>query len=173
QKIKHIKKTSKGGADFRKLVRLQALLAYYRHPSCLNQIALHFDLSVKSLKRWIKRYESDGAESLRDRDRKGRPCQLTAEQKVLLKAELARDKQRVWVARHIAVLLQTLFGVAYSVGYLPEFLRSLGLSFRKLKRAGGFSTRMKLAFKPKEPWQPPGASGDRRSKSPTMDGMDE
>ena len=95
QKIKHIKKTSKGGADFRKLVRLQALLAHYRHGSSLDQIALYFDLSVKSLKRWIKRYECDGAESLRDRDRKGRPCQLTAEQKVLLKAELERDKQRV------------------------------------------------------------------------------
>jgi transposase len=113
------------------LIRLQALLAYYKHRSCLDQIALHFDLSVKSLKRWIKRYESDGAESLRDRDRKGRPCQLNAEQKVLLKAKLARDKQRVWVARHIAVLLQTLFGVMYYVGYLPEFLRGLGLSFRK------------------------------------------
>ena len=44
---------------------------------------------------------------------------------------MAANKQRVWVARHIAVLIQTLFGVAYSVGYLPEFLRSLGLSFRK------------------------------------------
>jgi transposase len=124
QKIKHIKKTSKGGADFRKLIRLQALLAYYRQRSRLDQIALHFDLSVKSLKRWIKRYESDGVENLSDRDRKGRPCQLTDEQKELLKAELARDKQRVWVARHIAVLLQTLFGVAYSVGYLT-FLREL------------------------------------------------
>lgn len=92
QKIKHIKKTSKSGADFRKLIRLQALLAYYRHRSCLDQIALHFDWSVKSLKRWIKSYESDKVESLRDRDRKGRPCQLTAKQKVLLKAELLRDK---------------------------------------------------------------------------------
>lgn len=50
--------------------------------------------------------------------------QLTSEKKVLLKAELARDKQRVWVARHIAVLLQTLFRVMYSVGYLT-FLREL------------------------------------------------
>jgi transposase len=48
-----------------------------------------------------------------------------------LKAELANNKQRVWVARPIAVLLQTLFGEGYSVGYLPEFLRELGLSFRK------------------------------------------
>jgi len=46
-------------------------------------------------------------------------------------------------------------------------------SVKRLKRAGGFSTRMKLAFKPKEPWQPPGASGDRRSKYPPMGGMDE
>lgn len=131
QKIKHIRKTSRGGADFRKMTRLQALLAYYRHRSCLDQIALHLDLGVKSLKRWIKRYESDGVESLSDRDRKGRPCQLTAEQKELLKAGLAANRQRVWVARHITVLLQTLFGVVYSVGYLPQFLCGLGLSFRK------------------------------------------
>jgi transposase len=131
QKIRQLKKTCKSGADYRKLIRLKALLAYYRHSSCLKQIASHFDLSVKSLKRWIKRYESDGLKNLSDRDRKGCPCQLTDEQKELLKAALEDDKQRVRVARHIAVLLQTLFGVVYSVGYLPELLRNLGLSFRK------------------------------------------
>jgi len=68
---------------------LQALVVF-------KQIASHFDLSVKSLKRWIKRYESDGLENLSDRDRKGRPCQLTDEQKELLKAALEDDKQRVW-----------------------------------------------------------------------------
>jgi len=37
QKIKHIKKTSKGGADFRKLIRLQALLAYYHGGTVLHK----------------------------------------------------------------------------------------------------------------------------------------
>ena len=49
-----------------------------------------------------------------------------------VKAELQRDNRRVWVARHVAALLHTLFGVAYpAAGYLPELLRGLGTSFRK------------------------------------------
>ncbi|MDD5269209.1 MAG: helix-turn-helix domain containing protein [Methylococcales bacterium] len=89
----------------RKPISLHALLAYYRHSSYLKQIALHFNLSVKKLKRWIKRYESDGVESLSDQDRKGRPRQLTDEQKELLKAALEKDKQRVWVGWPIADLV--------------------------------------------------------------------
>ena len=50
QKIKNLKRTSKGEAAFRKLIRLQALLAYPSRLSCLEQIASHFDLSAKSLK---------------------------------------------------------------------------------------------------------------------------
>lgn len=88
-------------------------------------------MNVKSLKRWIVRYESGKATNLGDIDRTGRPCRLSAEQKELLKAELAKDKERVWVARHIVVLLKSLYGVLYSVGYLPEWLRGIGLSFRK------------------------------------------
>ena len=173
-------------------------MAYYGHRSCLDPIALHFDLSVKSLKRWIKRYESDGAESLCDRERKGRPSRLTAGQKVLLNADLTRDKQRVWVARHIAVLLQTLFGMAYSAGYLPEFLRGLGLSFRKAvgflikrdseKRREWLQEKLPAIFRQKieEGWwifyqdevgfQTEGtlaATGGRRSQQLTMDGMAE
>jgi len=48
----------------------------------------------ESLKRWIKRYESDGVENMSDRDRKE-----------LLKAALENDKQRVWVARHICSVI--------------------------------------------------------------------
>jgi transposase len=128
----------------------------------LDQIALHFDLSAKSLKRWIKRYESEGAESLRNQNRKGRPCQLTAEQKILLKAELERDKQRVRVARHIVVLLQTLFGVAYLVGYLPDFLHGLGLSFHKAvaflikrdsEKTSGMAAREATSDFPSKDWR--------------------
>ena len=31
---------------------------------------------------------------------------------------LQESNQRVWVARHLVVLIQTLYGVLYSVGYL-------------------------------------------------------
>lgn len=41
------------------------------------------------------------------------------------------DNQRVWVARHIYQFLIVTFGITYSVKYLPEFLRGIGLSFHK------------------------------------------
>jgi len=110
QKIRQLKKTCKSGADYRKLIRLKALLAYYRHSSCLKQIASHFDLSVKSLKRWIKRYESDGLENLSDRDRKGRPCQLTDEQKELLKAALETITSAFGSRAYCSVVADVVWG---------------------------------------------------------------
>ena len=128
--IQQLKKRGGGGSDFRCLIRLQALLAHYRQQP-LPRIAQCYDLSVKTLRRCIRRYEAEGLESVSDARRSGRPCALTPEQKALLKAEMQRDNQRVWVARHVAALLHTLFGVTYSAGYLPELLRGLGMSFRK------------------------------------------
>ena len=128
--IHQLKKSSRGGADFRRLIRLQALMAYYRQQP-LERIAACYDVDVKSLKRWIKRYETHGIEALCDAPRSGRPGALTPEQKALLKAEMQKDQQRVWVARHVGVLLHTLFGVVYSVGYVPELWREMGMSFRK------------------------------------------
>jgi transposase len=128
--IQQLKKQGGGGADFRCLIRLQALLAYYRQQP-LQRIAQCYDLGMKTLRRWIRRYEAEGLGSVADSRRSGRPCALTPEQRALLKAEMQRDNQRVWVARHVAALLHTLFGVTYSAGYLPELLRGLGMSFRK------------------------------------------
>ncbi|MDD5035775.1 MAG: helix-turn-helix domain-containing protein [Methylococcaceae bacterium] len=93
--IQQLKKSPRGGANFRRLTRLQALLAYYRQQP-LERIAACYDLNVKSLKRWIKRYETNGLEGLGDAPRSGRLSGLTPEQQALLKAELERDRQRVW-----------------------------------------------------------------------------
>jgi transposase len=127
QKIKQLKK--KGG-DFRTLIRLTALLAYYKKQP-IDRIVLCFSISVKSLKRWIKRYESKGIDFIHDEARSGRPSRLNPEQQELIKKGIQESNQRVWVARHLVVLIQTLYGVLYSVGYLPQLLKKIGLSFHK------------------------------------------
>jgi transposase len=48
-----------------------------------------------------------------------------------LREMIAKQNQRVWVARHIYEWLSITCRVFYSVRYLPEFLRNLGLSFHK------------------------------------------
>ena len=130
RKIKHLKKTGTGGSDFRLLVRLMALVAYYQNQP-VERIALLFNISTKSLTRWIKLYESLGIDFMGDADRSGRPNRLTPEQQEQLKNEIQTLNQRVWVARHILVTLHALFGVLYSVRYLPQLLNRLGLSFHK------------------------------------------
>ena len=130
RKIKHLKKTGTGGSDFRLLIRLTVLVAYYqKHP--VERIAGCLNISVKSIKRWIKRYKSKGLDFVRDEDRSGRPSGLNIEEQELLKNKIQELNQRVWVARHVVVLIQTLFGTLYSVGYLPQLLNKLGLSFHK------------------------------------------
>jgi transposase len=128
--IKHLKKTGTGGSDFRLLIRLTVLVAYYQKQP-IERIAGCLNISVKSVKRWIKRYKNKGIDFVRDSDRSGRPSGLNIEQQEHLKNKIQESNQRVWVARHVAVLIQTLFGVLYSVGYLPQLLNKLGLSFHK------------------------------------------
>lgn len=94
-------------------------------------IKAYLYISVKSVKRWIKRYKSKGIDFVRDENRSGRSSGLNIEQQEHLKNKIQESNQRVWVARHVAVLIQTLFGVLYSVGYLPQLLKKLGLSFHK------------------------------------------
>jgi transposase len=72
-----------------------------------------------------------GVEPLQEGERSGRPPKLSATQQEALKQLIEEQDQRVWVARHIYELIMNVFGVVYSVAYLPQFLRQLGLSFHR------------------------------------------
>jgi len=112
------------------LIRLTVLVAYYQKLS-IERIAGCLNISVKSIRRWIKRYKSKGIDFVRDEDRSGRPSGLNIEQQEHLKTKYNNRISAYGFARHVAVLIQTLFGVLYSVGYLPQLLNKLGLSFHK------------------------------------------
>lgn len=130
QQIKHLKKNKSGKGDFRVFLRLNILIAYYQNQS-IEQLAKCYNVSEKSIKRWIKRYEAKENKRLQDEARCGRPSILTHEQQEELKNYLQQNNQRVWVARHIVHLIYLLFGVLISVKYLPQLLAKLGLSFHK------------------------------------------
>jgi hypothetical protein len=57
--------------------------------------------------------------------RSGRPPKLSEEQLEELKKIIAEDNQRVWVARHVYILIISVFGLIFSVRYIPELLRSI------------------------------------------------
>lgn len=114
--------------DVRSILRVKALIAYYRGMSP-SVIAQCYEITEKTLKNWVKRFEKE--EQISDLPRSGRPSILPKEKQDELRQMIAKQNQRIWVARHVACLLANVFHVCYSVSYLPEFLRKLGLSFHK------------------------------------------
>lgn len=124
-------KQQKISQQIRKAIeRAKALLAYYKGKSS-KTIAEVLNLSERTLKRWIKKFESYGLDSLYDEEREGRPSTLNSEQEAELRQMITDQNQRVWTARHIHQWLVTTLGVCLSVKYLPQLLGRIGLSFHK------------------------------------------
>ncbi|MCP4752099.1 MAG: IS630 family transposase [Proteobacteria bacterium] len=124
------KQKSHSRSNLRTIIRLKVLIAYYKG-NRTDSIASCYDVSERSIKNWIKKFESYGNDSMEDDPRAGRPTKLPEKEAEELKRIITKNNQRVWVARHVYGLLISVFGVSYSVKYLPELLKKLGLSFRK------------------------------------------
>jgi transposase len=122
------KKERKTNVDVREMMRLKALIAYYQGIP-IHTIAKCYGVSLKSLRNWVKKFETN--KNLADQPRSGRPPKLSPEQISKLKAKIAEDNQRIWTARHIYLWLKMTFSICLSTQYLPELLRSLGLSYHK------------------------------------------
>lgn len=114
--------------DVKGVLRCKALCAYYKGLAS-SLIMACFGIGKKSLKRWRKRFENESTVS--DQVRSGRPSKLPADKAAEMKAMIIGQKKQVWTARRVLVALQTVFGIAYSLKYLPQWLRSMGLSFHK------------------------------------------
>jgi transposase len=130
QKIKDaIKKHTKLG-DTRTVIRLKVILAYKTSKPKVK-IATYFDISVKSVSRWIHRYKKGSIEALVDNSRSGRPPKLNKKCLDQIKELIKADQERVWSARHVYCLIVSMFSLFYAVKYIPELLKKMGLSFHK------------------------------------------
>ena len=122
------KKKEKSNGDVREMMRVKVLLAHYQGMK-LETVAQAYGVGVKTVKEWKKKFEAE--ENLADEERSGRPSKLNEGQKQQLKMIITWHKEQVWTARHVYTLLVAVFGVSYSVQYIPELLGTLGLSYRK------------------------------------------
>jgi transposase len=76
--LKKLKKQKLNPSMVRTIIRIKALIAYYKGAK-LDVVARCYDITEKSLKEWIKRFEKSGLEDLNDEDRSGRPTKLPKE----------------------------------------------------------------------------------------------
>jgi transposase len=128
--LRKLKKQKLTPIVVRTILRVKALIAYYKGQSVAT-IAECYDTNEKTIKKWVKIFEGQGCDSLPDIARSGRPVKLPEDKQQELKKIIEEQDQRIWVARHVYILLVSMFDITYSIKYIPEFLRKLGLTFHK------------------------------------------
>ena len=96
-------------------------------------------MTGQTLGDWVRRYNTEGIEGLRDRPRPGRPCALDEGQQAALKAlvlrgpDLARDGCVAWRARDLCGLVERRFRVRYGESGMLKLLKGLDLSWQKAR----------------------------------------
>ncbi len=126
---KAIKMYKKAG-NTEMVLRLKVIIAHLNGQSD-NVIASCFDVSLKTVKRWLGKYKDGNIDDLSPGHSSGRPPKIDDEKLEELRKLIEKDNQRVWVSRHVCSLLMIVFNVVYSVKYVPELLKKINLSFHK------------------------------------------
>lgn len=108
----------------------------------------------QTLSDWVRRYNAQGVDGLRDRPKPGRPCGLDEGRQAALKAVVlkgpdpARDGLSAWRIRDLCDLAAVRFGVRYSESGMLRLVKSLDLSRQKPRPAHpGARRREQEAFK--------------------------
>ena len=74
---------------------------------------------------WLKRYDKEGLEGLRNRTKSGRPPELTEEISYQIKKELKESKQG-WTTKQVEELIIKKSGIKYHYTHIYRILRKWG-----------------------------------------------
>ncbi len=116
--------------------RLHGLLLVAGGQSC-RQVAGLFDENPRTVQRWVKTFERQGFDGLREGDRSGRPRSLTPEQWSSLAADLRRRPDDFGLAGHLwdgklrSERLRRGYGVKLGVRQCQRLFRQMGFRRRK------------------------------------------
>lgn len=117
--------------------RLQLLLFLEWHP-CIESACDIIRRCPRTLKNWLKLFMLKGYKGLKPKVPTGRRPRLTPAQKQQLKQLIIAGPEAqgfecgIWTSAMVQELIFDRFGVEYSVGYIPELLKSLNLSHKKV-----------------------------------------
>src|SRR6478752_1463690 len=82
---------------------------------------------------WLKRYDKEGLEGLKDRTKSGRPSKLSEETSYQIKKELKESKQG-WTTKQVEELIIKKSGIKYHSIHIYRILRKWGFKQKKAPR---------------------------------------
>ena len=103
-------------------------------------IAAQMHLDDETVRRWIKRFNEQGVEGLKERPRSGRPATYTQEQvSVIIETALCKPEQLgqsfgSWTLDRLVIYLWEEKGIGIKRSRLDELLLTEGLRWRKQER---------------------------------------
>jgi transposase len=130
--------------------RLHGLLLITGGQSC-QQVAELFGEDRRTVQRWVKRFERDGLEGMREGARPGRPTMLDAKQWVALGRDLRRDPGafglvgHLWDGKLLAEHLRLRYGVTLGVRQCQRIFGQMGFRLRKPRPQVAQSDPVKVA----------------------------
>jgi len=74
---------------------------------------------------WLKRYDKEGLEGLRNRTKSGRPSEISEETSYQIKKELKESKQG-WTTKQVEELIIKKSGIKYHYTHIYRILRKWG-----------------------------------------------
>lgn len=116
--------------------RLHGLLLVTGGQSC-RQVAQLFDEDPRTVQRWVRTFEQQGFDGLRDGQRTGRPRTLSAEQWAWLQRDLRSAPDRfglighLWDGKLLSEHLRRHYGVVLGVRQCQRLFRQMGFRYRK------------------------------------------
>src|SRR6476661_7721854 len=121
---------------------------------------------------WLKRYDKEGIEGLKDRTKSGRPSELSQETTYQITKELKESNQG-WTTKQVAELIIKKSGIKYHYTHIYCILRKLGFK-QKVPRKVHVNTASeeeKEAFKkrlPKYLWTDNNNNNNNKKKKKTQ-----
>src|SRR6478752_3749636 len=82
---------------------------------------------------WLKRYDKEGLEGLRNRTKSGRPSEISEETSYQIKKELKESKQG-WTTKQVEELIIKKSGIKYHSIHIYRNLRKWGFKQKKVPR---------------------------------------
>jgi transposase len=132
-----LKRTEQLG-DLVKVKRIMTILMLCSKNS-LDDVSSLLKISREAIRAWLKAFLLKGVGGLNSKKSSGRPSKLTKSQRAEL-VQLIQDGPEksgfpgaCWRTPMIQHLIEQKFDIFYSVKYLSEYLKSLGLSYQKAK----------------------------------------